>query len=383
MGAVPYLMRVKNAVSFRCGILVSTKLKMVHTMRFDRLDRLFHRSGERRPQRWLILLGLIGTAILIALLWQRLQPAPIIVSTQPEISITNSQNEPIQPIPRQVTLDTNKVKLGEKLFADTRLSINDQVSCLSCHRLDQGGADRLARSIGTTEVEMSVNTSTVFNVARNFRFSWNGQFETLEAQIEGLNQNAMGLSWEQITTKLQQASDYVQLFKIIYTDGITLSNVVDAIAVYERSLDTPNSRFDQFLRGNFTALTVEEKEGYRLFKSQGCVSCHQGVNVGGNLFQKFGVLGNYFADRGNITAADYGRYNVTGSENDQFVFRVPSLRNVAITPPYFHDGTAQTLEKAITVMAEYQLGRPLSKEQIRRIAQFLKTLTGEPPMRAL
>lgn len=233
--------------------------------------------------------------------------------------------------------------------------------------------------MSATGVQTQVNTSTVFNVAYNFRFGWDGRFETLEAQIEGLIQNVMGTSWEQVITDLRQVPDYVQQFKAIYADGITLPNVIDAIAVYERSLDTPNSRFDQFLRGNYTALTVEEKEGYRLFKSYGCVSCHQGVNVGGNLFQKFGMLGNYFVDRGDITPADYGRFNVTGSENDRYVFRVPSLRNVAITPPYFHDGTAETLEQAIEVMAEYQLGRPLSKEHVRRIAQFLNTLTGEAP----
>ncbi|MBD1913259.1 cytochrome c peroxidase [Leptolyngbya sp. FACHB-8] len=351
-------------------------------MRFDRLDRIFQRPQERRPRRWIILVGLIGTAILIALLWQRLQPDPIATSTQPEITITSSQNEPIQPIPLQVSLDKNKVQLGEKLFADTRISTNNQVSCLSCHHLDQGGADRQVRSIGATGVRTQVNTPTVFNIGYNFRFSWNGRFETLEAQNEGLAQNVMGLSWEQVIPKLQQVPDYVQLFNAVYADGITLPNVIDAIAVYERSLITPNSRFDQFLRGDYTVLTVEEQEGYRLFKSYGCVSCHQGVNVGGNLFQKFGEIGNYFADRGNITPADYGYYNVTGSENDRFVFRVPSLRNVAITPPYFHDGTAQTLEQAIAVMAKYQLGRPLPQAHVRRIAQFLKTLTGEPPRSA-
>ncbi|MCY7283325.1 MAG: cytochrome B6, partial [Cyanobacteria bacterium CAN_BIN43] len=306
-------------------------------MRFDRLAQLL-----QRPQRWIALLGLIGTAILIALLWQHLQPTQITMP-MPDPTTPSWQNEPTQPIPLQVKLDTNKVQLGEKLFADTRLSIDHQVSCLSCHRLDLGGAARQALSFGATGVQMQVNTPTVFNVAYNFRFNWNGRSETLEAQIEGLAQNVMGISWEQIITKLQQVPDYVQLFNAIYADGITLPNAINAIAVYERSLDTPNSRFDQFLRGDYTALTVQEREGYRLFKSYGCVSCHQGVNVGGNLFQKFGVIGNYFADRGNITPADYGRYNVTGSENDRYVFRVPSLRNVAITPPYFHDGTAQTL----------------------------------------
>lgn len=347
-------------------------------MRLDRLDRLLQILRVRRPRRWIALLGLLGTAILSALLWQRFQPAQIPLSTEPELTITSSQNEPIQPIPLQVALDPNKVQLGERLFADTHLSIDRQVSCLSCHRLDLGGADRHARSIGANGVQTKVNTPTVFNVAYNFRFSWSGHFETLEAQTERLAQNVMGMSWDQVLTDLQKVPDYVQMFNTIYANGITQSNVIDAIVVYTRSLYTPNSRFDQFLRGNYTALTVEEKEGYRLFKSYGCVSCHQGVNVGGNLFQKFGVLGNYFLDRGDITDADDGRYNVTGSETDRFVFRVPSLRNVAITPPYFHDGTAQTLEEAISVMAKYQLGHPLPQAHIRRITQFLNTLTGEP-----
>lgn len=343
-------------------------------MRFDRLDLLF-----QRPRRWIVLFGLMGTAILIALLWQQLQPTQIAMPTLLDSITPIWQNEPIQPIPLQVKLDTNKVQLGEKLFADTRLSADQQVSCLSCHRLNSGGVDRQARSIDATGMQTQVNTPTVFNVAYNFRFNWNGRFETLEAQTESLVQNVMGISWEQVITRLQQAPNYVQLFNAIYADGITFSNVIDAIVVYEQSLNTPNSRFDQFLRGDHTVLTIEEQEGYRLFKSYGCVSCHQGVNVGGNLFQTFGVIGNYFTDRGNITPADYGRYNVTGSENDRFVFRVPSLRNVAITPPYFHDGTAQTLEQAIAVMAKYQLGRPLPPEHIRRIARFLNTLTGEAP----
>lgn len=346
-------------------------------MRLGGLDRLLQMLRVWR--RWITLLGLLGAAILIALLWQRLQPAQIATSPQLEITINSSQNEPIQPIPLLVALDLNKVQLGEKLFADSRLSNEHGVSCLSCHKLNQGGADRQARSMGANGVRTQVNTPTVFNIDYNFRLSWSGRYETLEAQIEGLIENVMGVSWEQAITKLQQVPDYVRLFNAIYTDGITTPNVINAIAVYERSLTTPNSRFDQFLRGNYAALTVEEKEGYRLFKSYGCVSCHQGVNVGGNLFQKFGEIGNYFADRGNITTADYGRYNVTGSENDRYVFRVPSLRNVEITPPYFHDGTVQTLEKAINVMAKYQLGRPLSKGHTQRIAQFLKTLTGEVP----
>jgi cytochrome c peroxidase len=336
----------------------------------------------RRLRRGIVLLGLLGAAILGALLWQRWQLTPLALPTQAEILITSSQNEPIQPIPLQVALDANKVHLGEKLFADSRLSADDRVSCLSCHRLDQGGADRQVRSLGAHGIPTQVNTPTVFNVAYNFWFSWNGKFETLEAQIEALAKSVMGMPWEQIVSKLQQLPDYVQSFGVLYTDGITLPNVIDAIAIYQRSLITPNSRFDQFLRGDYTALTVEEKEGYRLFKSYGCVSCHQGINVGGNLLQKFGEIGDYFVDRGNITPADYGRYQVTGSENDRFVFRVPSLRNVEITPPYFHDGSAKTLEDAIAIMAKYQLGHSLSPQHIRRIERFLNTLTGETPRSA-
>ncbi len=362
-------------------------------MQFNRLARLF-----QRLRRWIVLFGLIGTAILIALLWQQLQPAQNAMPTSADSTPTTWQNEPIQPIPLGNALDTNKVvvvKLGEKLFADTRLSIDNRVSCLSCHRLDQGGADGQARSIGATGVQTQVNTPTVFNVAYNdFRFGWDGRFETLEVQIEEMVQTVMGISSEQVITKLQQAPDYVRLFNAIYPDRITMPNVINAIAVYERSLITPNSRFDQFLRGDNkalkpkeqegyrgtnTALTVDEQEGYRLFKKYGCVSCHQGVNVGGNLFQKFGVINNYFVDRGKITPADSGHYNVTGSENDRFVFRVPSLRNVAITPPYFHDGTAQTLDQAIAVMAKYQLGHSLPEKDVQQIVLFLKTLTGEPP----
>jgi cytochrome c peroxidase len=351
-------------------------------MRFNVLDRLFQILLERRSQRWMILLGWLGVAILIAVSWQQLQPAPITVPTLPAPTATSLLNKPIQPIPQQISLDQNKVKLGEQLFADTRLSADHQVSCLSCHQLQQGGVDRKIRSVEVNQVPSVVNTPTILNVAFNFWFSWDGQFETLEAQTAATIQDEMGSSWEQVLTKLRQVPAYVQTFDAIYSDGVTQANVIDTLVAYQRSLYTPNSRFDQFLRGDRKALTAEEQEGYRLFKSYGCVSCHQGVNLGGNLFQKFGVLGNYFADRGNITSADYGRYNVTGSERDRFVFRVPSLRNVAITSPYFHDGNAKTLEKAIEVMAKYQLGRPLPKEHTRRITQFPNTLTGELPRKS-
>jgi cytochrome c peroxidase len=168
----------------------------------------------------------------------------------------------------------------------------------------------------------------------------------------------------------------VQAFQAIYGDGLQPRNIQDAIATFERSLVTP-SRFDRYLRGDSGAISEQEKRGYELFKSYGCVACHQGVNVGGNMFQTFGVLGNYFKDRGNETEADLGRYTVTQNELDRHVFKVPSLRNVALTAPYFHDGTAPTLEAAVDVMFRYQLGREAPAADKTAIIMFLKSLTGE------
>jgi cytochrome c peroxidase len=268
--------------------------------------------------------------------------------------------------------------LGEKLFQDVRLSQNNRVSCVSCHNLSQGGAARRSHSPGIDGAKTDVNTPTVFNVRFNFRFNWDGEFERLFDHLDALmtNPKVMGIQWQKAIESFQNTPEYARSFNQIYPDGVTQTNIKDAIVAYELSLNTPNARFDRFLGGDKQALTAEEQKGYQLFKTYGCISCHQGVNVGGNMFQPFGAIGNYFADRGNITKADYGRYNVTKNEADRYVFRVPSLRNVALTPPYFHDGSAQTLEQAIAIMTKYQLGRSLSQEQIDLIAQFLRTLNG-------
>jgi len=176
---------------------------------------------------------------------------------------------------------------------------------------------------------------------------------------------------------------YVASFNAIFSDGIQIRNIKSVIAEFERSLITPNSRFDKFLRGDDSALSAKEKEGYRKFKSYGCASCHQGVNAGGNMFETLGAMADYFAARGNVTKADYGRFNVTGNEEDRFVFKVPSLRNVALTAPYLHDGSAKRLEDAVDVMGKYQLGQALSSEDIDEIVSFLRTLTGEFEGKAL
>lgn len=348
---------------YRCYVGANHKMKFFYT--------------DRRVRRR-YLLTLILFVCLVAIFWQWFKSSQPSILTNTNQAQVSKVTEPIQPIPLMLALDQNKVSLGKQLFEDVRLSKDNQVSCLSCHSFSTGGADRTLHEVEGKGFG-SINTQTVFNSGFNFRLNWNGKFEKLVDQIDSLvqNPNVMGSNWEEVVNKLRSSPEYVQAFARIYSDGLISLNIKDAIATYEQSLYTPNSRFDQFLQGDKQALTAAEQEGYRIFKNYGCVSCHQGVNVGGNIFQRFGVIGDYFADRGNITKADLGRFNVTEDEADRYVFRVPSLRNVALTPPYFHDGSAQTLEQAISVMAKYQLGRPLSKQQTKLIAQFLNTLSGE------
>jgi cytochrome c peroxidase len=334
---------------------------------------------NRRIRRQISLIVLILLAILVALFWRHfISSNPVSLTTTQQVEVIQT-DEPIQPIPINIAVDNNKVALGERLFQDTRLSSDNRVSCLSCHSFSKGGADPRSHSIGIDGAKTEVNTPTVFNVRFNFRFNWDGEFENLSDHLNALmtSPKVMGVQWQKAIESLQKVPEYARLFNQIYPDGINQINIKDALVAYELTLNTPNARFDRYLQGNKQALTATEQEGYRLFKAYGCVSCHQGVNVGGNIFQPFGVIGNYFADRGHITKADYGRYNVTKNEADRYVFRVPSLRNVALTPPYLHDGSAKTLEQAIAIMIKYQLGRPLSKEEIEPIAQFLRTLTGE------
>ncbi|MFL6610179.1 MAG: cytochrome-c peroxidase, partial [Pseudomonas sp.] len=206
-----------------------------------------------------------------------------------------------------------------------------------------------------------------------------GRVDTLEEQVHMvvISPTEMGSSWETVVKRIADDPDYSKAFSNAYPDGVNEPNIRSALADYERTLLTPNSRFDQYLLGNTDILTPREKFGYQRFKEYGCIACHQGVNIGGNMFQKFGVMGDYIADRGNPTRADEGRFNVTGDEADRQVFKVPSLRNVAVTAPYFHGSSAPTLEKAVEVMFKYQLGREPLKNDTELIVEFLKTLTGE------
>jgi cytochrome c peroxidase len=287
--------------------------------------------------------------------------------------------EPIKPLPLSMKQDPARAKIGRQLFLDVRLSANGRVSCANCHDLAKGGVDGRVHSTGFSGKPTGVNTPTVLNAAFNFRQFWNGRADSLEAQIDAVVQNPieMGSTWDDVVATVSQDSNYQRSFAASYRDGVSKDNIKNALATYERTLITPNSPFDRYLRGDRNAISDEEKAGYLKFKQYGCVACHQGVNVGGNMFQKFGVMGDYFAKRGGPAEADMGRYLVTGEEGDKHVFKVPSLRNVAQTAPYFHDGTAKTLDEAVDVMFMYQLGRVASKEDKAAIIKFLNTLSGD------
>ena len=285
----------------------------------------------------------------------------------------------IQPIPLRANLDSRKVALGQRLFNEPRMSKDDTVSCATCHNLKKGGDDDLAFSPGVDGNLTTTNSPTVFNASFNLKQFWDGRADTLEDQINvPIEMTEMMTSWPEVLVKLQADSTYEAQFSQIYPDGLTQNNIKDAIATFERALITPNSRFDQYLRGNTGALSAREAEGYALFNDLGCVVCHQGVNVGGNLFQKMGKMQDYFDGR-EIKEADLGRYNVTGRERDRFVFKVPGLRNVELTAPYFHDGSAATLEESVLTMARVQLGYDLTAQEVGLLVDFLKTLTGEMP----
>jgi cytochrome c peroxidase len=328
-------------------------------------------------------------AVVAAIAWPRLHPTPVpaAVAVAPTAAPSSGVSaddemrmalEPIRPLPMVVSVDARKVALGRRLFGDARLSKDGTVSCASCHSLDMGGTDRLPVSKGVGGAAGVRNAPTVLNAGLNFKQFWDGRADSLEQQVDGplTNPAEMGVTWEQALATLAADDVYKASFASTYADGLTKENVRDAIASYERSLVTPNSRFDRWLRGEKNALTADESRGYTLFKETGCTSCHQGVNVGGTMFQTLGRMADYFAEHGGKETADVGRYAVTGRAEDRYRFKVPTLRNVALTPPYLHDGSVPTLDAAVRLMAKYQLGVELPTKDVEDIVRFLNTLTG-------
>lgn len=297
------------------------------------------------------------------------------------------RTEPILPLPEAATdVEPAKVKLGEKLFADTRISADNSVSCQSCHLPHAGGADPRRHSVSAFGKVRALNSPTIYNVRyNNAGLNWTGRTKDLDAQINGSISNAdtMAHDWGKVMKILADDPGIAAEFKAAYggDDAISQKNAMHAIVSYEKSLVTP-SRFDDWLKGKDNAITAQEKQGYDKFKAYGCVGCHSGINVGGNSFMKFSPIGDYFADRekkgrGAKIELDKGRYVVTKKEEDMQVFRVAPLRNVALTAPYFHDGAVETLDEAIELMGRHQLGREIPAADRKDIEAFLKSLTGK------
>jgi len=284
--------------------------------------------------------------------------------------------ELIKPIPLEFQYNKEKAKLGKKLFFDTKLSRDNTISCATCHIIELGGADGTVYSTGIDGLKGNMNSPTVLNARYNLAQMWDGSAKDLAEQslmpIENLVE--MGNTIDVVINTLKKDKLYKKEFQKIYDDGITKENLADAIEEFEKALVTPNSKFDQFLRGNKDILTQKEKEGYKLFKENGCISCHNGVNMGGNLYQKLGILKTY------VDKLDSkGRFNVTKKNRDKYHFKVPTLRNISKTAPYLHDGTQKNLHDVIEFMIDYQLGVILNEQEIDKIESFLKTLDGESP----
>ena len=267
--------------------------------------------------------------------------------------------EPITPIPPPPSADPLKLALGEELYQSRLLSHDQTLSCLSCHDVRNNGADSVQHAFGDDGEPLERNTPTVFNAALSFRLNWEGDQRTLAAQAASALNGAPGLgsSTPEILKRLNATPDIVKRFVAAYGRTPDESSLIDALVTYERSLVTPNSPFDRWLNGDKRALSDKELNGYALFKSFGCISCHQGVNVGANMFQRQGI------------------FHPLASPEPKVV-RVPSLRNVATTAPYFHDGSAPTLAEAVRKMAAAQLDKSLSDQEIDAIVAFLGSLTG-------
>lgn len=292
-------------------------------------------------------------------------------------SATAQQAEPVQPIEPAKIQDPARVALGEKLWFDPRLSRSGFISCNSCHNLSMGGSDNLKTSIGDKWNKGLVNSPTVLNSSLNFVQFWDGRAKDLQEQAHGpiANPIEMAFSHDLAVDTIRSIPEYRAEFRKAFKSGkLTMHEITLAIAAFEETLVTPNARFDKWLKGDKTAIDAQELRGYQLFKSSGCVACHNGPNLGGTSFQKMGLVEPY-----QTKNPSEGRAGVTKQDADRFSFKVPTLRNVALTYPYFHDGEAATLTEAVDVMGRLQLGRKFTAEENADIVAFLHTLTGDQP----
>lgn len=290
------------------------------------------------------------------------------------VSLSYGQNI-FKPLPKNIKYDKKIVELGRELFFETMLSKNNDISCASCH--SKYGADDQIFSKGTDNKIGSINTPTVFNLNYNIDFFWNGRSENLKEQLTNgplFAEHEMANDKDTIETRIKSSKKYIKLFRSAYDQKPSFDKMLDALVEFEKTLITPNSKFDKYLRGE-TNLSQNEKNGLKLFKSYGCASCHNGINLGSNSYQKYGAVIEYKNEHKQWD----DRYKVTKDTNDIDVFKVPSLRNVQMTSPYFHDGSANTLQSAIYSMAYHNIGTILKQNEVENIESFLKTLTGDLP----
>jgi cytochrome c peroxidase len=303
-------------------------------------------------------LVLSGKVLWLAAIIAVLLPAITITAATTRDPPLATRQEPITPVPQPPLADPLKLALGERLFADKRLSRDGSRACTSCHDIRANGADHNRKDTDLYGSQLRLRTLTVFNAALSFRLNWEGNYRTLEAHAESsLESQSLGSSVEEAVKQVKGQPALEHRFEEAYGHGPDGDSMLDAFATFERSLVTPGSRFDRWLEGDVNALSAKEQEGYQLFKSLGCVSCHQGVNIGGNLFERHGI------------------FHPLGSPQPE-ILRVPSLRNVATMAPYFHDGSAATLDEAVRQMAYAQLDDELTDQQVNAIVAFLQTLTG-------
>ena len=290
-------------------------------------------------------------------------------------------NEPIQPIPHRLPVDEAKVALGKTLFNDARLSADSTVACATCHAMDKAGTDNARFSEGIRKQLGDVNAPTTFNAVFNFVQFWDGRAADLQEQAGGppLNPIEMGSKdWDEIVARLAADAELTAKFRAVYPDGWSGKNITNAIAEYEKTLISPDSRFDRWLRGDKSALTAAEVEGYERFKAYRCASCHVGKSMGGQSYEYLDLKKDYFADRGGKPlGSDKGRFNASGKEEDMHRFKVPNLRNVELTHPYLHDGTVTTLDEAVRIMGIYCSGLDVPQKDRALIVGFLRTLTGQ------
>ncbi|KRT65546.1 MAG: cytochrome-c peroxidase, cytochrome c peroxidase [Candidatus Dadabacteria bacterium CSP1-2] len=302
--------------------------------------------------------------------------------------LLNKAQTLFKPIPETLpTLKDNpltpeKIKLGKMLYFDPRLSASNLISCNTCHNLATGGVDLQETSIGHGWQKGPRNAPTVLNSVFNIAQFWDGRAKDLAEQAGGPMQASVEMdnTPERVVAVLKSMPQYVELFKKSFSnekDPVTFNYTTKAIEAFEATLLTPNSRFDQFLKGNTSALNAKEKEGLKLFMDKGCTTCHNGIDIGGGMFQKFGLVKS--PDPAIRPPEDKGRFKVTNSAGDEFVFKVPTLRNIELTRPYFHSGKVWTLQETVRIMASVQLGIPVTDDEVDKITAFLRTLTGEQP----